>query len=94
MSLIALIFLFALQAYNPSSVYILDEADGALDAENSRKLALLVGELSKKSQFLLISHNQTVYKAAQCLVGVMMTKDGSRLVEVKLHEQGSAVAAN
>jgi chromosome segregation protein len=93
-SLVALIFLFALQAYNPSSVYILDEADSALDQENSRKLALLVGELSKKSQFLLISHNQAVYKSAQCLVGVTMTKEGSKIVEVKLHEtqEGITVA--
>jgi chromosome segregation protein len=86
-SLVALIFLFALQAYNPSSVYILDEADSALDQENSRKLALLVSELSKKSQFLLISHNQAVYKSAQCLVGITMTKEGSKVVEVKLHEK-------
>jgi len=86
-SLVALIFLFALQAYNPSSVYILDEADSALDQENSRKLALLVSELSKKSQFLLISHNQAVYKNSQCLVGITMTKEGSKVVEVKLHEK-------
>ncbi len=95
-SLVALIFLFALQAYNPSSVYILDEADSALDQENSRKLALLVSELSKKSQFLLISHNQAVYKNSQCLVGITMTKEGSKVVEVKLHEKeetgGIAVA--
>lgn len=87
-SLVAILFLFALQAYNPSSIYILDEADAALDQENSRMFALLVSELSKKSQFLVISHNQTVYKTAQCLVGVTMTKDGSKIVEVKLQEQG------
>jgi chromosome segregation protein len=95
-ALIALIFLFALQAYNPSSVYILDEADSALDQENSRKLALLLSELTKTTQFLLISHNQTVYKTAKCLVGVTMTKDGSRIVEVRLSqaapEAGAATA--
>ena len=85
-ALIALIFIFALQAYTPSSVYILDEADAALDQENSRKLVLLLKELAKKSQFLVISHNQTVYKDADTLVGVAMTNDGSKLVEVKLNE--------
>lgn len=83
-SIIALMFLFAIQAQNPSSIYVLDEADAALDQENSRKLALLVKQLSKDSQFLVVSHNETLFKNADCLVGVSMTKEGSKLVEVKL----------
>lgn len=86
-SLVALMFLFAIQANNPSSIYILDEADAALDQENSRKLGLLVRELSKQSQFLVVSHNEAVYKTSSCLVGVAMNgKEGSKLVEVKLSE--------
>ncbi len=84
-SLIALIFLFALQSYRPSSIYILDEADAALDQENSMKLAQLLKSLSGNTQFIVISHNQNVYKDADCLVGIAMTKDGSKLVEVKLN---------
>ncbi len=85
-SLIALLFLFAIQSYSPSTIYILDEADAALDQENSRKLADLLKQLSKGSQFLVVTHNQTVYKEAGCLIGVAMTKQGSQLVEVKLNE--------
>ncbi|MBI5635837.1 chromosome segregation protein SMC, partial [Candidatus Micrarchaeota archaeon] len=85
-SLVALVFLFAIQTYKPTSIYILDEADAALDQENSRKLALLLNELSKESQFLVVSHNPFVYKSADCLVGVAMTKSGSKLVQVKLEE--------
>ncbi|MDP3741987.1 MAG: hypothetical protein Q8R15_01595 [Candidatus Micrarchaeota archaeon] len=85
-SLIALMFLFAIQTYNPSSVYILDEADAALDQENSRKLALLLHQLAKDSQFLVVSHNQNVYKESDCLIGVAMAAQGSALVEVKLSE--------
>ncbi|OIO26734.1 hypothetical protein AUJ14_01175 [Candidatus Micrarchaeota archaeon CG1_02_55_22] len=85
-SLIALIFLFAIQSVNPSGIYILDEADAALDAENSRKLAQLVKVLSADTQFIVVSHNQNVYKNADTLVGVAMTREGSRLVEVKLTE--------
>jgi chromosome segregation protein len=98
-SLIALLFLFAMQAYNPSSIYILDEADAALDAENSRKLGLLLRELAKQSQFIVVTHNEDIFKIADCLVGVAMGKGGgSTLVEVKLHgllasETASASAA-
>lgn len=84
-SLIALLFLFAIQARNPSSIYILDEADAALDQENSRKLAMLLKQLAAHSQFLVVSHNETLYKHADCLIGVAMGPTGSRLVEVKLN---------
>ncbi|MFH1779724.1 MAG: AAA family ATPase [Candidatus Micrarchaeota archaeon] len=84
-SLIALIFLFAIQGVSPSSVYILDEADAALDDENSRKLQELINALSNDTQFIVVTHNETVYKKADCLIGVAMQgHDGSKLVEVKL----------
>ncbi len=91
-SLVALMFLFAIQSYNPASVYILDEADAALDQENSRKLTQLLKKLSVDSQFLVVSHNQTVYKEADCLAGVAMTSEGSALVEVKLNQAQTATA--
>jgi len=84
-TLIALCFLLAIQAVKPSGVYILDEADAALDVENSRKFGQLVKALSKDTQFLIVTHNQQVYKSADCLVGIAMAKDGSRAVEVKLN---------
>ncbi len=90
-SLVALMFLFAIQSYNPSSVYILDEADAALDQENSRKLSQLLKQLSRESQFLVVSHNQTVFKEADSLAGIAMGEAGSVLVEVKLQEQEAVV---
>jgi len=83
-ALIALMFLFAIQSHNPSSTYVLDEADAALDAENSRKLSQLLKQLSKETQFIVVSHNEELFKNADCLVGVAMTREGSKLVEVKL----------
>lgn len=91
-SLIALIFIFALQSFNPSSLYILDEADAALDAENSRKLAALLKALSRDTQFIVVTHNQALYKHADALIGVAMTREGSRLVEVKLNGPGAEKA--
>ena len=87
-SLIALLFIFAMQSANPTgSVYILDEADAALDQENSRKLSLLLKELSKRSQFIVVTHNEAVYKHADCLIGVAMQgKQGSKIVEVNVSD--------
>ncbi|MFH0971556.1 MAG: AAA family ATPase [Candidatus Micrarchaeota archaeon] len=92
-SLIATLFLFAIQAYNPSSLYILDEADAALDQENSRKLALLIKELSKNSQIVSVTHNQMTYTTSDCLIGVSMVKGVSQLVEVELAEKQLAEQA-
>ena len=89
-SLIALLFLFALQSASPGSVYVLDEADAALDQENSRKLSLLLKELSKKSQFVVVTHNEIVYNNANCLVGVAMQgRQGSKIVEVNLAQMNA-----
>ncbi|VVB66944.1 Chromosome partition protein Smc [Candidatus Norongarragalina meridionalis] len=85
-SLVALMFLFAIQSSNPTSVYVLDEADAALDQENSRKLALLLRQLSKQSQFIIVSHNEVVCQHADALIGVAMAgKEGSKIVQVKLN---------
>ncbi|MFH1056352.1 MAG: AAA family ATPase [Candidatus Micrarchaeota archaeon] len=90
-SLLALIFIFALQGVNPSSVYVLDEADAALDEENSRKLANLLKALTKSTQFIVVTHNEAVYRDADCLVGVAMAgREGSKLVEVKLSQAAAA----
>lgn len=85
-SLIALIFLFSIQSYNPSSVYVLDEADAALDHENALKLSLLIKKLSVDSQFFIISHNQNVFREADCLIGVSMVEGESKLLEVSVSE--------
>ncbi|MFH1752217.1 MAG: AAA family ATPase [archaeon] len=74
-SLTALSFLFAIQLYSPSSFYILDEVDAALDDVNSTKLSQLIQELSKKSQFIAITHNDTIIKHADQVVGIALNKE-------------------
>ena len=59
-SLLALIFIFAMQMHQAAPFYILDEADAALDKENSKKLADLLKQLSKNTQFLVVTHNDTI----------------------------------
>ena len=83
-SVVALAFLFAIQAYNPSPFYVLDEVDAALDRENSERVARMLKKFSKELQFIIITHNAAVTKNSDQIIGVHMSKDGSSLIEVDL----------
>ena len=83
-SVTALAFLFAIQAYNPSPFYVLDEVDAALDRENSERVARMLKKFSKELQFIIITHNAAMTKNSDQIIGVHMSKDGSSLIEVDL----------
>lgn len=83
-SLLALIFIFAIQMHKAAPFYILDEADAALDKENSRKLADLLKQLSRTTQFIVVTHNDTILSSADVALGVTKTEDGSKIVGVQL----------
>jgi len=83
-SLLALMFIFAIQMHKAAPFYILDEADAALDKENSKKLADLIKQLAGKTQFLVVTHNDTVLSNADVALGVTRTEDGSKIVGVQL----------
>jgi chromosome segregation protein len=83
-SLTALAFLFAIQEYNPSPFYILDEIDAALDKENSERVARMLKKFSTDIQFIIITHNSAIVKNSDQIVGVHMSKEGSSLIEVDL----------
>jgi chromosome segregation protein len=78
--LLALILLLAMRMHKAVPFYILDEADAALDRENSAKLAALLRRLSGITQFIAITHNDTLISAAETTLGVMRTDDGSKMV--------------
>jgi chromosome segregation protein len=83
-----LAFIFAIQEYQPSPFYIMDEVDAALDKENSEKLGLLLAQHSKRSQFIVISHNDNVTAEADNIYGVSMNELGeSQVVSLKLPER-------
>ncbi|MFH1835192.1 MAG: chromosome segregation protein SMC [Methanobacteriota archaeon] len=75
-------FLLAIQQYKPSSFYIVDELDAALDKTNSVRLAEMLKQSS--AQFLLVTHNNSVIKYADSVVGVSMQNGVSNIVEVRL----------
>ncbi|MFA5106067.1 MAG: chromosome segregation protein SMC [Candidatus Micrarchaeia archaeon] len=83
-SLLAIIFIFAIQTHKPSAFYILDEADAALDKENSKKLAQLVKQMSQSTQFIVVTHNDSMLSAADVVLGVTKTPEGSQIVGINL----------
>ncbi|HEX5774365.1 MAG TPA: hypothetical protein VFY28_00165, partial [Candidatus Paceibacterota bacterium] len=86
-ALTSIALIFAMSQVNPPPFLILDETDAALDEANSRRYGDLVGELSKKSQLIVITHNRETMSRAGILYGVTMGNDGiSKLLSVKFDE--------
>jgi len=84
-ALAGLAFLMALFRYRPSPFCLLDEVDAPLDDANVDRFLSLLKELSKRHQFILITHNKRTMEAAECLYGVTMEEPGiSKVVSVKL----------
>ena len=77
--------IFAFFLLNPAPFCLLDEVDAALDDSNTTKLSTLVVELSKKTQFIFITHNKISMEIADQLIGVTMREPGvSRIVSVDI----------
>jgi len=84
-TLTAIAFIFAVQEYDPAPFYIFDEVDAALDKKNSEQLALLVKNYSKKAQYIIISHNDSMISEADTLYGVSMNESGiSKVTSLKI----------
>ncbi len=83
-SLNLLILLFAILMRDPKSFYIFDEIDSALDKDNSKKLSVLLKKMSEKSQFIVVSHNDTLITSADAVIGFVNQNDESKSVAVKL----------
>ena len=85
-TLTALSFLFTIQRYKPSPFYVLDEIDAALDKPNTRKVVEMIKKQSKDVQFIIISHNNEMVKAADIVYGISMEDGESKVIGIKLPE--------
>ena len=83
-SLILLMMLFSIHLCKPSSLYVFDEVDSALDKENSKKLSQLIKEMSKEAQFVVVSHNDSLIVNADTAVGVVMANGESKVVGLEV----------
>ena len=87
-SLVIIMLVFAIQAHDPMSLYVFDEIDASLDKENSKKLSKLMKEMSRKSQLIVISHNDSLITAADTAIGVVHRNGESRVVGLQLTPKG------
>lgn len=87
-SLTSMAFIFAIQEFDPSPFYYLDEVDQNLDGINSELLAKMVKEEAKHAQFIVVSLRKITLKEAEHVYGVTMMDNGlSEIVgEVRISE--------
>src|SRR5437867_182433 len=74
-SLASMALIFAIQEYDPSPFYLLDEIDQNLDAVNAEKVARMIRRNSATAQFVQISLRKVSLREADHLVGVTMTPE-------------------
>ena len=91
LSSIALMFSFF--KLNPAPFCMLDEVDAPLDDINVNRFSALLGEMSKATQFIIITHNKITMSRMHMLYGVTMPDPGiSRIVDVDLKSVQQSVA--
>ena len=80
-SMAALALIFAIQDYEPSPFYYLDEVDQNLDPFNAERIATLCRMRSQRAQFLMVTLRKVSLTLADHHIGVTHAGDGrSRLI--------------
>lgn len=82
-TLAAIVFVLALQKLKPSPFYLFDEVDAHLDAPNSERLANILEERAKESQFIMVSLKDSVVQKAKLIYGVFPKNGVSNVVTYK-----------
>ena len=78
---------FAILKVRPTPFCILDEIDAALDDRNVERFAKYLHNLSKKTQFIVITHRRGTMEASDVLYGVTMQEQGvSKLLRLDLNQ--------
>lgn len=86
-SLTAIALVFALLKVSPTPVCVMDEVDAMLDEANVGRFRDLLSELSRDTQFVIITHNRNTVQAADVIYGVTMGRDStSQVISLKLDE--------
>ncbi len=86
-ALTALALVFAIQRCSPAPFYAFDEVDSNLDGINVEKLATIIKEKSKNTQFIVVSHRKPMIESANRTVGVTQKEKGiTKVTGVKLRD--------
>jgi chromosome segregation protein len=93
-ALTAVSLIFAIFLVKPTPFCLLDEVDAPLDDANVGRYNEMVREMSRSSQFIVITHNKRTMEIADALYGVTMEEAGiSKTVSVKLSQKAGDTAA-
>lgn len=83
----ALAFVFAIQRYMPSPFYAFDEVDASLDTMNVERIAQMVKNQAKNTQFIVISHRKPMIESANRTIGVTQKEKGiTKVTGIKLRD--------
>ena len=86
-SLTAIALVFALLKVSPTPVCVMDEVDAMLDEANVGRFRDLLRDLSKDTQFIIITHNRNTVQAADVIYGITMGRDStSQIISLRLDQ--------
>lgn len=88
-TLSSLALVFALHAYKPTPLYVMDEIDAALDFRNVSIIANIIKERTRNAQFVVISLRNNMFELSSRLVGVYKTAHCTKSLTIEntnLHE--------
>ena len=78
---------FAILKVRPTPFCLLDEIDAALDDRNVERFASYLHNLSRNTQFIVITHRRGTMEASDVLYGVTMQEQGvSKLLRLDLNQ--------
>ncbi|UCF49053.1 MAG: AAA family ATPase, partial [Thermoplasmatales archaeon] len=75
-SIASIAFIFAIQQYDPSPFYVLDEVDMFLDGVNAETVSRMVKRNAQDSQFIMVTLRKIALKEANHVYGVTMRDTG------------------
>lgn len=86
-SLTAVALIFAILKVSPTPFCVLDEVDAMLDESNIRRFRDVLVELSRTTQFIVVTHNRGTIEAARTIYGISMGADSvSRTLSLQLDQ--------
>lgn len=94
-SLTAISLVFALLKVSPTPLCVMDEVDAMLDEANVGRFRDLLGDLSRTTQFIVVTHNRNTVQVADVIYGITMGRDSaSQQISLRLDELSDEMLGN